>query len=501
MSHPPKLHLAPSVMSETPSSIATNSLLDSVQGVNFKKDMAARQSTKKLSGTSSGRQQTSDNDEFMAAAIGDTAWLKQSLRSGRDPSLYDRNGLAAIHLAALHGRIECLKLLVERYRVDVDLPSTTGWRPLHLAINSRTGKRSLQCLQYLIDQGANPSLVNEDDLTPAHQAAIEGSVRCLEALIKANAAIDLPDDKGHIPLDYAKIWGHRRCARILASEGWRQGKEYQAGEMEKLKYLRTLKEADEKDEEESKLAEKEFYGSLSFTNWLDERGLKPKPIGPPLIRTSKPEVVVKKDNLKKGTNSLYKANSMAKGKPVTKEQLKVQERGKVSEGLSPRAKQGRRREEVPKTKGAGESKNIPRIAVNASNGFNKSRLESANIPDLPDDLVEQVIHHKPSPHERPLKFKCKNIIDAQHRRLFSDDVKNEAEMYAHISDCLDSKLFPGNARLLLETSSSSHSSKNSSSNWHDLDVERVSKMMKELSKPVTFPAIEGHSYKYSFEVL
>ena len=67
-------------------------------------------------------------------------------------------GLAAIHLAALHGRIECLKLLVERYRVDVDLPSTTGWRPLHLAINSRTGKRSLQCLQYLIDQGANPSL-------------------------------------------------------------------------------------------------------------------------------------------------------------------------------------------------------------------------------------------------------------------------------------------------------------------------------------------------------
>ena len=57
--------------------------------------------------------------------------------------------------------------------------------------------------------------MNEDDLTPAHQAAIEGSVRCLEALIKANAAIDLPDDKGHIPLDYAKIWGHRRCARYV----------------------------------------------------------------------------------------------------------------------------------------------------------------------------------------------------------------------------------------------------------------------------------------------
>ena len=32
-----------------------------------------------------------DNDEFMAAAIGDTAWLKQTLKSGKNPSQYDKN--------------------------------------------------------------------------------------------------------------------------------------------------------------------------------------------------------------------------------------------------------------------------------------------------------------------------------------------------------------------------------------------------------------------------
>ncbi len=32
-----------------------------------------------------------DNDEFMAAAIGDTAWLKQTLKTGKDPSQYDKN--------------------------------------------------------------------------------------------------------------------------------------------------------------------------------------------------------------------------------------------------------------------------------------------------------------------------------------------------------------------------------------------------------------------------
>lgn len=31
------------------------------------------------------------HDEFMAAAIGDTAWLKQSLRGGKDASRFDRN--------------------------------------------------------------------------------------------------------------------------------------------------------------------------------------------------------------------------------------------------------------------------------------------------------------------------------------------------------------------------------------------------------------------------
>ena len=55
--------------------------------------------------------------------------------------------------------------------------------------------------------------VNDDELTPAHQAAIEGSVNGLQALISAGAKIDIPDSKGHLPIDYAKLWGHRKCAR------------------------------------------------------------------------------------------------------------------------------------------------------------------------------------------------------------------------------------------------------------------------------------------------
>lgn len=67
-------------------------------------------------------------------------------------------GLSAIHLAAIHGRLDCLKLLIEKYKVNINLSSTTGWRAIHLCISNQTGKRALQCLQYLLNKHADPSM-------------------------------------------------------------------------------------------------------------------------------------------------------------------------------------------------------------------------------------------------------------------------------------------------------------------------------------------------------
>ncbi len=38
--------------------------------------------------------------------------------------------------------------------MDIDSPSSTGWRPIHLCISKETGTRSFQCLQYLVEHGA-----------------------------------------------------------------------------------------------------------------------------------------------------------------------------------------------------------------------------------------------------------------------------------------------------------------------------------------------------------
>ncbi|CAF1301394.1 unnamed protein product [Rotaria sordida] len=178
------------------------------------------------------------SDSCMAATIGDLQWLKQSIRdgpigSGEATSIeqtYGKDGLAPIHLAALHGRLNCLSYLVETVHIDIDLPSSTGWRPIHLCISKETGPRSFQCLQYLVAKGAQINITNDDQLTPLHQAASEGHVQCLELLLTHDADVYAEDSRKQLPIDLAKLWGHKKCAKLLAAAMWHQNKHLSAKE-------------------------------------------------------------------------------------------------------------------------------------------------------------------------------------------------------------------------------------------------------------------------------
>uniref|UniRef100_H2YP52 Uncharacterized protein n=1 Tax=Ciona savignyi TaxID=51511 RepID=H2YP52_CIOSA len=109
-------------------------------------------------------------DKFLAASIGDVEWLGQSLMDGQDPCGFDKNGLTPLHLAALHGRLDCIRLLIEKYDVDVNVTSATGWHPIHLSINKESGTNALQCLKYLLECGADVNCMNDDNVTVSHQA-------------------------------------------------------------------------------------------------------------------------------------------------------------------------------------------------------------------------------------------------------------------------------------------------------------------------------------------
>ncbi|XP_067884848.1 ankyrin repeat domain-containing protein 53 [Heterodontus francisci] len=97
------------------------------------------------------------SDELMAATVGDADWLRLSLNKAKGKVAVDQNGYNAVHLAALHGRLECLKVLVEDYHMDVNLANPKGWSPIHLILNEDCKFRALKCLKYLLRIGANPN--------------------------------------------------------------------------------------------------------------------------------------------------------------------------------------------------------------------------------------------------------------------------------------------------------------------------------------------------------
>ncbi|XP_068122488.1 ankyrin repeat domain-containing protein 53 [Hyperolius riggenbachi] len=177
-------------------------------------------------------------DQLTAASIGNVEWLRLCLQAAGSLMEEDENGFTALHMAALHGRLQCLKFLIEDHKMDVDLPSRSGWRALHLVLNQKNGKRAKECLLYLLQHGDNINVQSESKSTPLHQAAREGLEECLGILVKNGANVHAKDSEGRQPIDLCMMWCHASCARYLRSAMWKIDKNQLAQEMKKLEKLK-----------------------------------------------------------------------------------------------------------------------------------------------------------------------------------------------------------------------------------------------------------------------
>ncbi|XP_075787189.1 ankyrin repeat domain-containing protein 53 isoform X2 [Pelodiscus sinensis] len=186
------------------------------------------------------------------------------------------DGFSAIHLAALHGRLECLKLIIENFEVDVNLPSLTGWSPIHLVMNKESGPNALECLQYLIEKGADINVQYQGGMSPLHKAASEGRLDCIIELVEAGADVHAKDLEGQEPFDLCKIRAHRSCARYLRNAMWKIEKRNFAREMHKLNQLKSHCQRTEQHFLKVEKKEQEILNALAFSNWLRTKQQQPK---------------------------------------------------------------------------------------------------------------------------------------------------------------------------------------------------------------------------------
>uniref|UniRef100_H9G8R6 Uncharacterized protein n=1 Tax=Anolis carolinensis TaxID=28377 RepID=H9G8R6_ANOCA len=81
-------------------------------------------------------------------------------------------GFSALHTSALRGRLDCIQVMVEKYSVDVNLPSATGWCPIHLVLSKENGPRALECLTFLLTARCGVGrlyFVSEGEFLVAHK--------------------------------------------------------------------------------------------------------------------------------------------------------------------------------------------------------------------------------------------------------------------------------------------------------------------------------------------
>ena len=128
----------------------------------------------------------------------------------------DAKGHVPLFNAIVNEDIELVRLLIEH--TPINHADADGDTHLHIAADAS----SEDILRLLISKGADPMLLNHDDMTPSHFAA-QKSLACLEGMDEAsrNEGIDLvstfsqEDTSGHTPLDYAAIHSHEDTFRYM----------------------------------------------------------------------------------------------------------------------------------------------------------------------------------------------------------------------------------------------------------------------------------------------
>lgn len=131
----------------------------------------------------------------------------------------DKAGWTALHFAVKEARTEIIKILLgdnhPGIRVDTEIQSNSGIRPIHIA--AKEGKKAI--VMQLCQAGADKDAQTQAGLTALHIASMHGKYEVVNLLLEQGANKDSADNEGFTALHIACLRGHKNIVRDLLKGG------------------------------------------------------------------------------------------------------------------------------------------------------------------------------------------------------------------------------------------------------------------------------------------
>lgn len=137
----------------------------------------------------------------------------------------DAHDQTALCWAAIRGDIENIKILL-RHGANPNIAPAKGDNPLQSAARAK----SRNCVQLLLDAGADVDFQGVVRMTALHIAATNGAVDVAELLLVHGADVDGKSQLGSTPLMFACVHGHYRVTESLIEHGANIHQQYPRGE-------------------------------------------------------------------------------------------------------------------------------------------------------------------------------------------------------------------------------------------------------------------------------
>jgi ankyrin repeat protein len=148
-----------------------------------------------------------------AAALGDVQRIERLLAD--DPTqvnAWASDGFQPLGLACFFGRREAARLLLDRGgALNTPSRNTQQVMALHAALAGPTPDLA----SWLIDAGADVNAVQQDGVTPLHEAAAIGNLTLVQLLLARGADASARDAKRRSAADFAREGGHAAIVELL----------------------------------------------------------------------------------------------------------------------------------------------------------------------------------------------------------------------------------------------------------------------------------------------